>query len=183
MGKRSVRLAWKVALVLFALTATAMALYVQLFERGPGPEEERLAATRLSEDALAESRSRAGILARRRTAEESREPPADGPLPDAVLRRGESGRGSALQQVRDSQDEQEAALARLQESLDALTLQTERSDRALRRDLEAVRAELRRERDASGKVRALLLAALVPLVLHLLTSLWPAGGRNENEGD
>ena len=176
MRKPSMRLAWKVALALFAVTATAMALYVQLFERGPGPEEERLAAVRLREDALAESRSRAEILARRRTEEESREPPGDGPLPNAVLRRGESGRGSALQQVRDSQDEQEAALARLQESLDTLTLQTDRSDQALRRDLEAVRAEVRRERDASNKILILLLAALIPLVLHFLSSLWPSGG-------
>jgi hypothetical protein len=183
MRKRSLGPAWRVALAVIAVTATAMALYVQLFEWRPRQEEERLAAARLKEDALAESRLKAEILARRRTEEESREPPGDGPLPNAVLRRGESGGGSALRQVRGSQDEQGAALARLQESLDALALQTERSDRALRRDLEEIRAEVRRERDASSKVRALLLAALIPLVVHLLASLWPPGDRKRDAGD
>jgi len=168
---------------MIAVAAMAMALYVQLFEQRPRQEEERLAAARLKEDALAESRLKAEILARRRMEEESREPPGDGPLPNAVLRRGESGGGSALRQVRDSQDAQEAALVRLQESLDDLALQTERSDRALRRDLEEIRAELRRERDTSGKVRTLLLAAVVPLVIHLLASFWLPGDRKEDELD
>jgi multidrug efflux pump subunit AcrA (membrane-fusion protein) len=167
MRKRSV------ALAAIALVATAMAFYVQLFERGPSlEEEERLAAARQKEDALAESRLKAEILARHRM-EEVREQPGDGPVPNAVLRRSESGRGSALQQVRDSQDEQRAALARLQESLDTLELQMARSDRALRRDLEQLRAEVRREQDASGKVRILLLVALIPLVIHCLISVWP----------
>lgn len=175
MRKRSVVLA------LIALGAMAMAICVQIFDRGTSREEERLALARQQEDALAESRLRAEILARRRTEEEATEPPGDGggPLPGAVLRRSESGRGSALRQVRDSQDEQRAALARLQESLDNLEIQTARSDRALRRDLEALRAEVRREKEVSGKVRILLLAALAPLVLHLLISLRAPGDRKE----
>lgn len=173
MRKRSMGPAWKVALAAVALTATAMALYVQLFERRARQEEDRLAAVRL-EEALEESRSRAEALEQRRAelAKEAGEP-AGQPLPGAVLRRGESG--SALQQVRNSQDEQAAALARLQESLDTLALQMEQSDQALRRDLEQVRAGVRREQDASNKTLALLLAALVPLVLHLLLSLRPPG--------
>lgn len=114
MGKRSA------ALAAIAMIAMAAALWVEISERKPSPEEARLAAAR------------------------------------------------ALQRVQDSQD---AALARLRESLDALTLQTERSGRALRRDLEQVRAEVRREREVSGKVRLLLIAALIPLVLHLLFTL------------
>lgn len=167
-----------VVLAVIALVATAMALYVEFFERGPSREEERLAAARRTEDALAESRLKAEIQARRRKAEEALEPPgdSDGPLPGAVLRRSESGRGSALEQVRDDQEEQRAALTRLQESLDDLELQTVRSDQALRRDLEQLRAEVRREREVSGRVRILLLVALIPLAVHLLISLWPRGG-------
>ncbi|HEV2856585.1 MAG TPA: hypothetical protein VHC97_27610 [Thermoanaerobaculia bacterium] len=174
MRKRSKRPAWRVALAAIALTATAIALYVQFFERRPSPDE----------DAPAES-PRAESPAPPRAQVQSTEPPGDPgdqPLPDAVLRRSESGRGSALQQVRDSQDAQEAALARLQESLDDLALQTERSDQSLRRDLEEIRTEVRREREVSGKVRSLLLAALIPLVLHLLLSLRPPGGREGDEG-
>ena len=168
MAKRSA------ALAAIALIAMAAALWVEISERRPSPEEARLAAARQREDALAESRLRAEILERHRAEQEATKTPddsdgdGDGPLPDAVLRRSESGKGSALQRVQDSQD---AALARLRESLDALTLQTERSDRALRRDLEQVRAEVRREREVSGKVRLLLITALIPLVLHLLLSL------------
>jgi hypothetical protein len=182
MRKRPLGPAWRAALAAIALTATAMALYIQLFERTPGPEEERLAAARREGEALAESRAKAGILARRRAEEESLKPPGDGPVPGAVLRRSESGKGSALQQVRDDQEEQRAALGRLQESLDNLELQMERSDRVLRRDLEQLRAEVRREREVSGKVRVLLLIALVPLVIQLLISLWPARGAGK-EGE
>jgi cytochrome c556 len=173
---------WSVALAVIALMATAMALYVQLFERGPSREEERLAAARQKEDALAESRLKAEIQARHRQEEAALEPPGDGPLPGAVLRRSESGRGSALEQVRDDQEEQRAAMTRLLEELDALTLQVDRSDRAVRRDLEALRAEVQRERNASGKVQILLLVALVPLVLHLLISVWPPGQTEGDEG-
>ena len=47
----------------------------------------------------------------------------------------------------------------------------EQSDRALRRNLE----EIRREQEISGKTLGPLLVALVPLVIHLLASLWPPG--------
>jgi hypothetical protein len=164
---------WKMALAVIALGAMAMAFYVQFFERKARQEEDRLAAARL-EEALAESRARVAVLERHRAAlakEEAAEQSGDQPLPGAVLRRGESGGGSALQQVRDFRDEQEAALVRLQESLDTLALQMERSDQILRRDLEEIRAGGRREQDASRKTLSLLLVALIPLVLHLLISL------------
>jgi len=161
MRKRSM------ALAVIALMATAMALYVEIFERRPSPEE-----------ALAEPSPEARIPAQPHAEAEATEPGDDdsvGPLPDAVLRRSESGKGSALQQVRDSQDEQRAALIRVQERLDNLTLQTDQSSRALHRDLDQLRAEVRRDREASGKVRLLLMAALVLLILDLLISLWPSG--------
>ena len=164
---------WKMALAVMALLATALAVYVQLSERRARQEEDRLATARL-EAALAESRARVETLERHRaelTKEEAAEQPGDQPLPGAVLRRSESGGGSALQQVRDFQDEQEAALVRLQESLDTLALQVERSDQALRRDLEEIRAGVRREQDASRKTLSLLVVALVSLGLHLLISL------------
>jgi hypothetical protein len=164
---------WKLALALMALTAMAMALYIQSSERRARKEEERLTAARL-EAALAESRARVEILERHRAElvkEAAAEQPSDQPLPGAVLRRGESGKGSSLQQVRDFQDEQETALVRVQESLDTLALQMERSDQALRRDLEEVRAGVRREQAASRKTLRLLLVALIPLVVHLLISL------------
>lgn len=160
---------WSVALAVIALIATALALYVEVFERRPSPAE-----------ALSEPSPGAEIPAQPRAEAESPEPPddsdSDGPLPGAVLRRSESGRGSALEQVRDDQDVRET-LVRLQKSLDNLTLQTDRSNQALRRDLERLQAEVRRERDVSGKVRILLLAALIPLVLNLLASLWPRKGQ------
>lgn len=168
---------WKAALALIALLATGMALYVQLFERRSRLTEDRLSAARL-EKALGESRLRlkAEILAELR-AELARggspEPPGDQPLPNAVLRRSESGTGSALQQVLESS--QDASQARFQETLDSLTRQIEQSDRQTRQDLEELRAELRREQAVSRKVLSLLLAALIPLVLHLLATLWPPG--------
>jgi hypothetical protein len=161
---------WKVALAVISLMALAMALYVQLSERRARQEKDRLAAARL-EEALAESRARVEVLERHRAElrkEEAAEEAGDQPLPGAVLRRGESG---ALRQVRDK-DEREAALTRLQESLDTLALQVERSDQTLRLDLEEIRAGVRREQDASRKTLSLLLVALIPLVVHLLLSLW-----------
>ena len=158
MRKRSPASAWRVALAVLARIAMAMALYVLLSERRSSLEEGSLADSPAAE-------TPAPIQAETKAAE----PPGDGPLPDAVLRRSESGGGSALQQVRDSQDAQEAALA----------LQIDRSDRALRRDLAEIRAEVRRERAASRKILSLLLAALVPLVVHLLASLRPPGRDEE----
>ena|SRR5690349_291530 len=173
---------WKAALALIALLATLMALYVQLFERRSRLTEDRLAAARL-EKALGESRLRlkAEILAQLRTElakESAPEQPGDQPLPNAVLRRSESGAGGVLEQVLDSTESQEAAQARFQETLDSLTRQMEQSDRQTRQDLEELRAELKREQDVSRKVATLLLIALVPLVLHLLATLL-AIGRDE----
>lgn len=168
---------WNVALAVIALIATAMALYVQLYERRARQEEDRLAASRLEQE-LEESRSRTEAIEQRRAElarEDAAERPGDQPLPGAVLRRSENG-GSVLQHVHDTQDEQAVVLARLEESLATLALQMERSDQALRRDLEQVRVEVRRERDASNKTLAFLLAALIPLVLHLLLSLRPPEG-------
>lgn len=186
MERRSVVRVWKVALAAVALAATVMALYVQLFERRSREEESRLSAARL-EDMLAESRVRlrSEILAQLR-AELARgaspEEPGDQPIPNAVLRRGESGGGRVLEQALDSQSSQQAALARLQESLDSWTHQAETSDRALRRDLEELRAEIRRDQDVFGKTLSLMVAALIPLVLHLLTSLWTPEERARDQG-
>ena len=162
----------KAALAAIALMATLMALYVQLFERRSREADDRIAAARL-EAALAESRVRlkAEIIAQLE-AELARQEPAgqkgDQPRPDTVLRRGESGGSSALQQVQGSQA---ATRARLQENLDSLAREMEQSDRALRRDLEAARAEMRREQEISRKTLLLLLAALIPLVLDFLVTL------------
>jgi hypothetical protein len=165
----------KAALAAIALMATLMALYVQLFERRSREADDRIAAARL-EAALAESRVRlkAEILAQLEaelTRQESTGQKGDQPRPDTVLRRGEpggSGASGALQQVQGSQA---AARARFQENLDSLAREMEQSDRALRRDLEETRAEMRREREIARKTLLLLLAALIPLVLHFLASL------------
>jgi len=176
MRKRSPRYRVKAVLAAIALIATMAALYVQLFERRSRQVEDRISAARL-EAALAESRVRlkAEILAQLRE-EIAREEPAGSkggpPRPDTVLRRGESGGGSALQQVQGSQA---AVRARFQESLDSLARQMEESDRTERRDLEEMRAEMRREQEISRKTQSLLLAALLPLVLQFLASLWPRG--------
>jgi hypothetical protein len=186
MQRRSIGPAWKVALAVVALMAMAMAIYVQIFEWRSRQEEDRLAAARL-EAALAESRVRlkAELLAQLRSELEkgsSTEPSGDQPLPGAVLRRGEAG-GRALQQVLDSRESQEAVLARLQERLDALTRQMKESDQAVRQDLNQIRAEVRREREASGKVLSLLLIALVPLVVHFLASLWSPQNSTRDEAN
>ena len=49
MRKRPMGPAWKIVLSVIALMATAMALYVQVFERRSRQEEDRLAAVRLEE--------------------------------------------------------------------------------------------------------------------------------------
>lgn len=171
MLKRSMGTAWKVALTLIALVALAMAFYVQFFEERSRREEDQLAATRL-EAALAESRARleAEILAQLRAdlAKGSVPPSGNQPLPNAVLRRGESD-GRTLEQVLDSREEQSSAR---QSGLIGLARQMEQSDRALRRDLNDLQAEIRRERDISGKTLRLLLIALIPVVAHLLSALW-----------
>jgi small-conductance mechanosensitive channel len=179
MPKQPLGRPWRVALAVIALMSLAMAFYVQLFERRSLREEDRLEAARL-EHALEASRVRlkAEILAQLQAdlaKGESTGEAGDQPLPSAVLRRSESGADRSLRQVLDSQESQDAVLARLRGSVDELTRQMEESDRALRRDLEEVRAEDRRERDVSGKTLGLLLVALVPLVVHLLATLWPPG--------
>ena len=174
MRKRSMGRAWKVALSVVALMATAMALYVQIFERRSREEQDRLAAVRL-EEALGAARIRLKVEIltelRAELAKGGTGQAGDQPLPNAVLRRGETDGGRVLQQVLASADAQEAARSRFRASLDALASQMEQSDRALRRDLE----EIRREQEISGKTLGLLLVALVPLVIHLLASLWPPG--------
>ncbi|HEX9943467.1 MAG TPA: hypothetical protein VGG03_15750, partial [Thermoanaerobaculia bacterium] len=152
MQKRSLEQAWKMALTVVALAATAMALYVQLFELKSRQEEDRLSASRL-ENALAESRARlsAEILAELRAELAKGKPaarPGNQPIPDAVLRRLESGEGagSALQQALEPLHPQEArTIARVNESLRSLSRQMDESDRALRRDLEELRAAVGRE--------------------------------------
>jgi hypothetical protein len=175
MRKRPMGPGWKIVLSVIALMATAMALYVQVFERRSREEEDRLAAVRL-EEALGAARTRlkTEILTELRAELEKKGAtgqPGDQPLPNAVLRRGESDGGRVLQQVLASADAQEAARTRFRANLDSLTSQMEQSDRALRRDLE----EVRREQEISGKTLGLLLVALVALVIHLLTSLWAPG--------
>lgn len=162
MRKRSLERAWKATLALIAAIALGLALYAQSVERRSRLETDDALATRL-ETENAET-------AETPSAETAPEQADDQPLPNTVLRRGESG--SKLQQALDARD---AQLALLRQDLEALELRTERSDRALRGDLEELRGELRREREASSKIRNLLLLALVPLLLHLLTSFWPRG--------
>jgi hypothetical protein len=181
MQKRSTEQAWKVALAAIALVATVMALYIQLFERRSRQEEERLAAARL-EEVLAESRVRlrAEILTQLRAeGEKSTQPPGDQPLPGAVLRRGESG---ALEQFVGPLDAQQAqAITELRESLDVLSRQLEQSELARRRELEELRADVRRDLDASGRTVSLLLVAVIPLVAQLLFSLWQPRRRRPGE--
>jgi hypothetical protein len=169
--------AWKATLALFASIAITMALYVQITEQRSREEADRASATRLEAE-LAEARAPAESLENpgAEPNPEARQP-SDQPLPDTVLRRGESG-GSALQKALDSRD---ARLSHLEESLDALERQAGQSDRALRRDLEELRTAVRRQQDASAKVQGLLLVALIPLLLHLLTSFWQRGDGRRGE--
>jgi len=172
MRKESMEQPWKVALAAVAVIAVSMALYAQLVERRSRREEDRIAAARLEEAIAA---SRAEIVQQLRTEiarENAAEPPVKELLPNAVLRRGEEGEGSALRQVVGSVDSQQAAaIAELRKSLDALSRQTEQSSRALRRDLETLRSEIRRDLDASDKTVSLLLIAMVPLLAQLLYSI------------
>lgn len=187
MPNRSLESAWKVALTAVTLLALAMALYLQLLERRALREEERLAT--LQQEALAASEVRQANedIARLRTDLVEGvvpEPQSDGPLPNAVLRREESGTGSALQQFVGPPDTQQL-LARLQERVDGLSSRMEESDRALRRDLDAWRAQVRRELEAMNRILTALLIALLPLVAHFLVSLWKprdAEGRTARGG-
>jgi hypothetical protein len=167
--------AWRTALTVVALAATAMALYLQIFERRARQEEVRQAAVRLDQ-AIAESRARlrAGILPEPRKDGGATQPGAQ-PLPDTVLRRLETGgeAGSALGQSLDAFGPQEALIiAGLGESLGSLARQMEESDLALRRELEELRAATLREADVAFKTTILLLVALVSLIGQLLPSLF-----------
>jgi phosphatidylserine/phosphatidylglycerophosphate/cardiolipin synthase-like enzyme len=175
MTKQSMERGWMVARVLIAASIIILALHIQITERKSSEEADRAWAARLEAE-LAESRAGAE-LQENPSPEAATQESGKQPLPDTVLRRGESG-GSALQKALDSRD---ARLAHLEESLAALERQTGQSDRALRRALEELRTAVRREQDVAIKVQGLLFAALAPLLLHLLTSCWPRGDRRDDE--
>jgi hypothetical protein len=189
MRKRRLQQAWKNTLTIVALIASLLALYLQVFERRARQEEARLAAVRL-DDALAASRTRlrAEILAALRAELSDESPPAQTgrePLPDTVLRRLEAGgAGGALEQALGPTASREALLTRFNGALESLAHQMEEADRALRRDLEELRAATLREADVASKTLALVLVALVCLVARVLPELWPRGGAVlEVEGD
>lgn len=182
MQTRSLQQVWRGVVAAVALTATAMALYTHFFEARSRQEEARAAALRL-EDALVESRSRLkgeilaelrADLAAGRTGAES----AEGPLPDAVLRRpgrDEDPSGALRQSLDPTSLGQPLTLGRVAERVESLAIQMDESDRALRRDLESFRAATQRELDASSAARTLVLVALIALVLHLLSAWWITG--------
>jgi len=150
---------WRKALTAVALAATVMAFYLQIFERRSRQEEARLAAVRL-DDALAQSRARlrAEILAELRAEagkeRDAAQPGTQPPLPDTVLRRLET-----------SAAPQEALIiAGLDETLESLARQTEETDRALRRELEELRAATLRESNISSRIAVLMLVALISLI-------------------
>ncbi len=164
---------WRKALTAVALAATVMALYLQVFERRSRQEEARLAAVRL-DDALAESRARlrAEILAELRAElrkDSGAAQPGTEPVPDTVLRRLETS--GALDAFR---PQEALVIAGLDEGLKSLARQTEESDRAIRRELEELRAATLRESDVSSKITSLMLVALLSLVGRIAArpSLW-----------
>lgn len=167
---------WKIVLTVIALVAAVLALYLQFFELRARQEEAGLAASRLDE-ALAASRTRlkAEILAELR-ADLSKARPSDEkstqPIPGAVLRRREADEdaGSELGQAVDPSSLREAGSQRLSERLGTLTKQMDDSDRALRKDLEELRATTRRELDVASKATSLVVIALIAVVLRLVSS-------------
>ena len=168
----------KLVVAVIALAASAMALYVQLFEVRARQEESRLAALRL-ESALAESRSRlkAEILAelRRDAAAGAAAPSGDGPVPGSVLRRPEAGiEDGARRSLESILPAPPLTLSGVAQGLEQLSQQTRETDQVLRRDLEEFRAATRRELDASAKATVLTLIAVIPLALYLLLSYWLA---------
>jgi hypothetical protein len=179
MPKRPLEQVWKSALTIIALAATVMALYLQVFERRARQEEARLAGVRL-DDALAGSRARlrAEILAELREELRKDSPtdrPGSQPIPDAILRRLETGGNTgALEQALEGSP-QEALLATLNKSFESLARQMEESDRVLRRDLEELRAATLRESDVSSKTTNLVIVALACLTGNFLPSLWRRG--------
>lgn len=191
MRKRPVEQALRKALTIMALAATVMALYLQIFERRARREEARLAAVRL-DDALAGSRARlrAEILAELRAElrkDGNMAQPGAQPIPDTVLRRLDTGgnAGGALGQALEAFRPQEAlVIAGLDGALKSLARQTEESERALRRDLEELRAAALGESDISFKTTILMLVALASLVGQFLPFLWVrrSGAQEEDEG-
>jgi hypothetical protein len=175
MGQPQAEQAWRKILTLVALAATLAAIYLQVFERGERRQEARQAAFRL-EEALARSRAqlRTEIVAELR-AELRREraaAPSDlKPVPDTVLRRLETGAmGQALGAF---QADEALVIAGLNESVASLSREVEEADRALRRDLEELRAATLREEDVSSRIMILLTVALACLIGRLLPSLRP----------
>lgn len=180
MRKRPVEQVWRRVLTVFALAATVMALYVQIFERRARQEEARLAAVRL-DDALAGSRARlrAEILTELRAEirnDSDAAQPGTQPSPDTVLRLETSG---ALDAFR---PQEALVIASLDEALKSLARQTEESNRALRRELEELRAATLRESDVSSKITSLMLVALTSLVGQFLPSLWPRRNGAQDAG-
>lgn len=177
MQTRSMQQVWRGGLAVVALAATVMALYAHFFEARSRQEEARAAALRL-EGALVESRSRlkSEILAELRAdlaAGRSGAESAEGPLPDAVLRRpgrDEDASGALRQALDPTALGQPLTLGRVADRVESLATQMDESDRALRRDLESFRVATQRELDASSTARSLVLVALLALVLHLLTT-------------
>lgn len=173
MRKRPGEQVWRRALTVVALAATLAAIYLQVFERRARQDEARLAAARL-DDALAGSRARlrAEILDDLRAElrkESDAVQPGRQPVPDTVLRRLEPA-GEALDVFR---PQEALVIAGLDDALKALARQTEESDRALRRDLEELRAAALRDSEVSSRITGLLLVALAAVVGQLLPSLWP----------
>lgn len=165
---------WKIVLTVVALVAAILALYLQFFERRARQEEARLAASRLDE-ALAASRTRlkAEILAELRADLSKARPPADKstqPVPGAVLRRREADEdaGSELGQAVDPSSLREAGGLRMSERFATMSKQMDDSDRALRKDLEELRAMTRRELDVASRATSLIAIALIAVVLRLV---------------
>lgn len=187
MRRRSFERTGKLVAAVIALTAAAMALYVQLFEVRARQEESRLAALRL-ENALAESRSRlkAEILAELRADVERGGSPPSGnePIPGSVLRRPESGGGTAGAPsfaLESSLPAPPLTLSGLAQGLESLSRQTREADGSLRMDFEEFRAATRRELDATAKAATLTLVALIPLALYLLLSYWRSNPSHESD--
>jgi hypothetical protein len=72
-------------------------------------------------------------------------------------------------------------LIHLEERVDLLTRRADESESLLRRNLEEIRAEVRRERSTTGNAVTLLLVAVICLIAYLMTSL--AAGRGEGIGE
>ena len=175
--------AWRSILTVVALVATMAALYLQIFEQGARREEARRAAVRLEEElARSRARLRTEIVAQLR-AELQRERAADPsdsqPVPDTVLRRLETG--APGQTLGAFQPDEALAIAGLNEAVGSLAREVDEADRALRRDLEELRAATLREADVTSKTMLLLTIALAALLGRLLPSLWPGGARVREE--